>query len=218
MTNIFWNRAKTIRYAFPRADEYPEPVVAWRAEPRRSALLVHDMQSYFLMRFDAQSQPAADLVENIERMIAAARRLEVPIVYTAQPGSMTSEQRGLLKDFWGPGMAMSPDHRRVVERLAPQETDLVLDKWRYSAFVRTRLEEYLRDLRRDQLVICGVYAHVGVLATALDSYTKDFETFVLADGVADFDRVQHLRALDHMARTSARVVPTETVLREWETR
>lgn len=216
MANTYWDQAQTIHYNIPQPDEYPEPVVEWQASSSRSALLVHDMQRYFLQRFDVQSQPAADLVENIERAITTARRLGIPIIYTTQPGSMTPEQRGLLKDFWGPGMTVSPEHRRVVDRLAPRADDLVLNKWRYSAFARSPLEEHLRSANRDQLVICGIYAHVGVLATALDSYTRDIETFVLADAVADFDRTQHLNALDYIARTSARVVPIETILNEWE--
>lgn len=216
MANIYWDQAQTIRYDTPQPHEYPAPVVEWQASSSRSALLVHDMQRYFLHRFDVQSEPAADLVENIERAITTARLLGVPIIYTAQPGSMTPEQRGLLKDFWGPGMTVSPEHRRVVDRLAPRPEDLVLDKWRYSAFASSPLEEHLRSLDRDQLVICGIYAHVGVLATALDSYTRDIETFVLADAVADFDRSQHLSALDYIARTSARVVPTAIILNEWE--
>lgn len=215
-TNTHWDAAQAIRYATPRPEEYPEPIVRWRASAARSVLLVHDMQRYFLDRFDVTQQPAKGLVENIERALATARQVGVPVVYTAQPGSMTAEERGLLRDFWGPGMTVSPEHRRVIDRLAPQPEDLVLDKWRYSAFARSSLDEHIRGMRRDQLVICGIYAHVGVLATALDAYTRDIETFVLADAVADFDRTQHLNALDYTARTSARVIPTATALDEWE--
>ena len=216
MTNTYWDNAQTIRYDTPQPGDYPAPIVKWRADSARSALLVHDMQRYFVSRFDADGHPASDLIDNIERAIATARRLGVPVIYSAQPGSMTPEQRGLLKDFWGPGMSVAPEHRRVVDRLAPRPDELVLDKWRYSAFTRSPLEEHLRQLGKDQVAICGIYAHVGILATALDAYTRDFETFVLADAVADFDRAQHLSALEYVARTSARVEPTAIILDEWE--
>lgn len=214
--NTYWTTAQTIHYDMPRSSEYPTPVVQWRPSVNRSVLLIHDMQRYFLERFDTTRQPATDLINNIEFALNAARRLKIPAVYTAQPGNMTPEQRGLLKDFWGAGMTVSPDHRMIIDRLAPEPGDLVLDKWRYSAFARTQLEEFIRETGRDQLVICGIYAHVGVLATAIDSYTKDLETFLLADAVADFDRTQHLRALDYTARTSACVLPTSTAVADWE--
>lgn len=216
-TNTYWDTAQTIQYDMPRSTEYPSPIAPWRASSKRSILLIHDMQRYFLERFDTTEQPATSLIANVERTMTTARRLGVPIVYTAQPGSMTPEQRGLLRDFWGPGMTVSPEHRQIIDQLAPRPEDLLLDKWRYSAFARTPLEKFIRGTGRDQLVICGIYAHVGVQATAVDSYTRDLETFVLADAVADFDRAQHLHALDYTARTSARVLPTSIALAEWET-
>ena len=36
---------------------------------------------------------------------------------------MTDEQRGLLKDFWGPGMRAEPGDRQVVAELAPAASD-----------------------------------------------------------------------------------------------
>lgn len=216
MTNTHWDKAQAISYDTPRPDEYPEPVVGWSASPYRAVLLVHDMQRYFLSRFDRNSQPATDLVANVAKVIAAARRTGVPIVYTAQPGSMTPKQRGLLRDFWGSGMTVELADRAVDDALAPRAEELVIDKWRYSAFTRTPLAEYIQEVGRDQLIVCGIYAHVGVLATALEAYSRDLETFVLADAVADFDRSRHLGALDHMARTSARVCPTDEIVNELE--
>lgn len=216
ISNTYWDTAHAISYDLPQPSEYPESIVSWRVSVARSILLIHDMQRYFLDRFDLTQQPASDLVENIERAMITARRLGVPVVYTAQPGNMTPEQRGLLKDFWGPGMTVSEEHRQIIDRLSPEPNDLVLDKWRYSAFARTPLENFIQQTGRDQIVICGIYAHVGILATALDAYAKDLETFILADAVADFDRTQHLHALDYTARTSARVLRTAEALNEWE--
>ncbi|KMV15911.1 hypothetical protein ACT17_22680 [Mycolicibacterium conceptionense] len=216
MTNTHWDKAQAIRYDTPRPDEYPEPVVDWRASPYRAALLVHDMQRYFLARFDRQAQPASDLVANVAEVLNAARRADIPVIYTAQPGSMTPQQRGLLRDFWGPGMTVDLADRAVDDALAPRAEDLVIDKWRYSAFARTPLHDYIRETGRDQLIICGIYAHVGVLTTALDAYSRDLQTFVLADAIADFDRTRHLGTLDHLARTAARVCPTAEIVKELE--
>jgi hypothetical protein len=39
--------------------------------------------------------------------------------------------------------------------------------------------------------VCGVFAHIGCLLTAADAFSLDFETFLLADAVADFSLSDH---------------------------
>ena len=124
--------------------------------------------------------PPRDCAGNSSRTCARLRERTAaswasPSVYTAQPGGMTDEQRGLLKDFWGPGMRVDPADRQVVDELAPGRGDWYFTKWRYSAFFRSGLLEQMREHGRDQLIVCGVYAHVGVLMTAVEAFTNDIQ-------------------------------------------
>ena len=56
---------------YPLADTgpLPGPVVDWRPNRDRAALLVHDMQTYFLQAFDRSREPALTVVPNIRRLI-----------------------------------------------------------------------------------------------------------------------------------------------------
>jgi trans-2,3-dihydro-3-hydroxyanthranilic acid synthase len=190
-------------YPMPTTADLPDNVATWRADPSRAVLLIHDMQQYFVDFFPAGAAPVTDLVDNVVALRDAADRLGMPVCYTAQPGAMTREQRGLLHDFWGGGMAGSPEQRQVVAELTPRPDDVVLTKWRYSAFARTDLAARLRAWGRDQLVVCGIYAHVGVLMTAADAFTQDVEPFLVADAVADFSLAEHRMAIDYAARRCA---------------
>ena len=143
---------------------------------------------------------------------AAATARGVPVVYTGQRGGMTPDERGLLHDFWGSGMDAEPARTRIVSPLAPGPLDVVVTKWRYSAFVRTDLEDVIRSRGRDQLVICGVYAHVGCLMTASDAFARDIQPFLVTDAVADFTRADHVMALDWAARRCAATPSTEQVV------
>ncbi|WP_330277185.1 isochorismatase family protein [Lentzea sp. NBC_00516] len=198
-------------YALPRQDELPASVASWKIDPDRAVLLIHDMQRYFVRPFPADT--ARQLTDNVTTVLGRCRDEGVPIAYTAQPGSMSVADRGLLKDFWGPGMRVDPADREVVEPLTPRTDDWLLTKWRYSAFFRTDLQERMRAAGRDQLVICGIYAHIGVLMTAVEAFTNDIETFLVADAVADFSAERHRMALRYAASCCAVVLTTQEVLR-----
>ncbi|MGW6569653.1 isochorismatase family protein [Streptomyces sp. NPDC054975] len=198
-------------YPLPTAAELPLSTAQWKPDADRAALLLHDMQRYFLAPFPpAVREP---LVRHCALLRERCVALGVPVFYTAQPGGMTDEERGLLKDFWGPGMRVDPVDRQIVTELAPRPADQVLTKWRYSAFFRSDLLARLRAQGRDQLIVCGVYGHVGVLATALEAFTNDIQTFLVADAVGDFSAEYHRLALDYAAARCAVVTTTEEVFR-----
>lgn len=201
-------------YPMPLLGEFPPVVVGWRVDPRRAVLLVHDMQEYFLRPFPPGTSPRDPLVNNATLLRRRFAELGVPVAYTAQPGGMTPGERGLLADFWGPGMRTAPEHSQVVEGLEPGPEDWMFTKWRYSAFFNSGLLDRMRSEGRDQLVVCGVYAHVGVLMTALDAFSRDIQTFVVGDAVADFSAFYHRLALRYTAERCGVVVSTASVCEE----
>jgi isochorismate hydrolase len=197
-------------YALPRPGDLPQNTATWKADPRRVVLLLHDVQRYFLRPFP---RPMRDeIVGNAAAIRRRCRALGIPVAYTAQPGDMSDAERGLLKDIWGPGMSAQPRDRAVVDDLAPEADDLVLTKWRYSAFFRSPLLSWLRGRGRDQIILCGVYAHVGVLATAVEAFTNDIQPFLVADAVGDFSAQHHELALRYAAARCAMVVTAKEML------
>jgi isochorismate hydrolase len=187
----------------------PISTAQWTLDPDRAVLLVHDMQRYFLSPFpNAVREPLVDNCKTIRDRCAA---LGVPVMYTAQPGDMTEHQRGLLKDIWGPGMRSDPVDRQIVDELAPAPGDHVFTKWRYSAFYRSDLLEKMHEQGRDQLIICGVYAHVGVLVTAVEAFSNDIQPFLIADAVGDFSAEHHQMAIDYAAVRCAVVTTAQEV-------
>ena len=203
-------------YRMPGDGDLPRTAVPWRPRPDRAAVLVHDMQRYFLRPFPAGQPPLTELVANIMKLLAAARAARVPVLYTAQPGGMSRQDRGLLHDFWGPGMSIEEADRGIADDVAPKPGDTVLTKWRYSAFFRSNLEQRLRWSGRDQLIVCGVYAHMGCLITACDAFSRDIEPFLVADALADTSLEDHLMALRYAADSCAVPLSTANVLAELE--
>lgn len=200
-------------YPMPDRSALPRSCASWVVDPGRAALLIHDMQNHFVGELPTDRSPVVELVENIAALRALAAALGMPVVFTAEPAAQPPGQRGLAADIWGPGIGDGTDAAAIVPPLTPRPGERVLANVRHNAFLRSHLGSLLRSEGRDQLIVCGVHAHLGVLLTAADAFMNDIQPFVVADAVADLSAEEHAMALRWAAR-SAVVCTTETLLRE----
>ncbi|MFJ7266401.1 isochorismatase family protein [Streptomyces sp. NPDC099050] len=201
-------------YAMPNRASLPPSCASWAIDPGRAALLVHDMQNHFVGELPTDRSPVVELVENIAALRALATALGIPVVFTAEPAAQSPGRRGLAADVWGPGIGDDgTGAAEIVPPLTPRPGERVLANVRHNAFLRSHLGRLLRSEGRDQLIVCGVHAHLGVLLTAADAFMNDIQPFVVADAIADFSAEEHAMALRWAAR-SAVVCTTETLLRE----
>ena len=74
----------------------------------------------------------------------------------------------------------------------------IIPKKRYSGFFATPLEEKLKELKPDKLIICGVLTNICVLHTTADARNRDYEVEIPVDCVASPDEAAHRFALEHM--------------------
>ena len=195
-------------------DAHPAAVnrTAWTLEPASAMLLIHDLQNHFVDAFDRTPSSQITLaIAATANLASACRAANVPIVYTAQPPAQHAADRRLLTDFWGTGLA-TPAAAAIIDELAPKPDDIVLTKWRYSAFHRTDLLDRLRNHDRDQLIITGVYSHIGCLTTALNAFMHDIKVFFVADAQADFSAADHQMALDYVGTRCGQVTVSAEVL------
>ncbi|AKF08721.1 isochorismatase family protein [Sandaracinus amylolyticus] len=203
-------------YELPTPRSWPECRARWTLEPSRAALLVHDMQAYFLRPFDPSASPLRPVLEHVRALVGACARVGVPALFSVQPGEQSRDERGLLWDLWGPGIVEHPSLAKLGLDVGEIDADALIPKRRYSAFFETRLHDRLRTLGRDQLMITGIYAHIGCLTTAVDGCMRGVQPFFLADATADFSREDHEIALRQVARTAGVVLTTSDALRALE--
>ena len=187
--------------------------------PQNAALLVVDMQRGFLDVGAAMEVPAGrEATAPILALAAEFRRVSAPVVYT--------------RVVWSPNVPnlvgeLHPRHKppisccmegdpsiEIVEALAPQPGDLVVDKHGYDAFHETRLDYALRSLGCTHLLVTGVMTDVCVLASVASAMHREYRVSVVSDAVATkWDDVQRM-TLDLVARCYGRVVTSEEALAE----
>lgn len=200
-----------------RLDDALLPVdgkVDWTIEPKKAVLLVHDMQAYFADFYDCSQEPIATMIANLQQLIKNSRACGIPVVYTAQPTNQVPSDRALLTDFWGVGLQDSHQSHHILDDVAPQSNETVYTKWRYSAFQKSTFEADLRAQQKTQIIIAGVYAHIGILSTALEGFMRDFQCFVIEDAVADFSAEEHLWARRWIAGRCGKLFDTTSAIEQ----
>ncbi|WP_448111123.1 isochorismatase family cysteine hydrolase [Pseudomonas lini] len=165
----------------------------------KNALLIIDMQQedgFVLEHFDTVAANTAALLET-------ARRQRVPVIYTRHINQADGSDlpRGEPRAADGGPSSYRTGTRQVeiIERLAPQPDELIIDKGRYSAFHRTDLDARLKALRVDTLIVCGVLTDVCVLSTVFDAFALGYHIRLVSDACTTTTLAGHYSALLIMA-------------------
>jgi len=140
------------------------------------------------------SEMARGIVPAINRLMAFARERNIPVIF-----SMDSFLRG---DFIFQGRMKEHSIRgtrgsEVTDLLDQAETDLYVPKRRFSAFFKTDLDQTLRLLGVDTVLLTGIATHWCVLSTAFDALSNDFAAWIVEDGCAAFSREIHVSTFDN---------------------
>ncbi len=157
------------------------------------ALIVVDMARAY---FDPASPLYAGVeatLASVQRVIAAARRARIPIVFTEVKYQVGGADGGV---FFRKIAALSCFEvgnplRELQEPLSVEPGDIVVTKQYASAFFGTSLAATLTSLRVDTLIITGVSTSGCVRATGLDACQHGFIPIVVREAVGDRDQRVH---------------------------
>ncbi len=87
----------------------------------------------------------------------------------------------------------------VIPELATYPGETIYKK-RYSGFFNTELEQKLKALGPEKIIICGVLTNICVMHTVADARNRDYHVEVPVDCVASPDETAHRFALEHMEK------------------
>lgn len=189
-------------------------------EPSRTALLVIDMQNYYVQLLPAMKS----LVPKVNQLAKSVRSRQGHIVWVRMKAS--EEGRALwpsLNEY-----VLAPDVAQkhgelltpgtsgfeLLEGLEVSRTDIVTDKSRYSPFVEgtSDLSEYLATEDVTNLIICGVATNVCCETTARDAMMRDYRVAVVADAMATNSEAAHRASLLSVAEHFGDVVMVDAVV------
>jgi maleamate amidohydrolase len=157
-------------------------------------------------------------MERLKPLIRAFREKKRPIIYTRQV------QRNIVFDgFAAKAVRSSSEYLEgtkgtsIVDEIAPQEGDFVIDKSYASAFYGTPLLSVLIKLKVDTLIVTGGTTGGCVRATCVDAISRNFDVAVVEECVYDRISVSHKVALLDLWMKYCDLVSRQEAIRYVET-
>lgn len=156
-------------------------------------------------------------VANQERLIAAARAAGIQVIYT-RIATQTRDGRDVGRQHLYVGMTVpkdSPD-AEILSEIAPGEDDIVLSKTSSSPFNSTAINQLLRNLGIDTLVVCGVVTNGCVEGTVRDASDLGYNVIMVPDACAAVTPELHQAAITNLNDAFCNCRDTATLLKEFE--
>lgn len=195
-----------------------------RIDPVRTALVAVDMQRAFMASGEIFANPnAVAIIPAVNRLAAAMRKAGGRVIWTRQTVAVEAP---LAMAPWQYDPS-DPTVDAAIKAMQPgaaghdlhpamrvEAADLVLDKYRYSAFACPLggLEAVLGERGIEMLLIAGTLTNVCCESTARDAYMRGYKVIFLEDATAAATDDEHNAALLNLRINFADVKSTQTVI------
>lgn len=193
-------------------------------DPDDTALLVIDMQNFYLDEKSTNYCPAAhDIVSNINKLAASMRSAGCPIIWLRNIitfkdpkdwasfyDRMTPERLELRKA----ALSKEGDGFKFWEGLDIRSDDLKMNKHRFSAFApdSSNVEKALGEHGIEILVMCGIVTNVCVESTARDAMMRNYKVAIAEDACAAGTQRVHEASLNTLYTHFADVHMTDDLV------
>ena len=161
-----------------------------------------------------KSDRAAKIVPNIQALLDHARKQKVPIVYATD-----AHLPGIDPEFdlWGKHAEAGSWGAEVIDELKPQKDDFRVLKRKYSAFYGTDLDQMLRELKVDTVILTGIVTDICIQHTAADAFFRGYKIVIPKDCVEAVDAATQEAAIKHMKKVYRPEITTskELLKKKW---
>ncbi|TYO98322.1 nicotinamidase-related amidase [Geothermobacter ehrlichii] len=152
----------------------------------RQALVIIDMLNDFVQPGAPLEVPATrEILPALQQRLRQARAQGLPVIHVCDAHAPDDSEFSRMG--WPPHAVRGTRGAQIVDELAPLPGETTVCKTTYSGFHATDLDEHLRRLQVDELVLTGCVTSICVLYTAADAVMRGYRVRVPADCVAHLD-------------------------------
>ena len=193
--------------------------------PQETALLVVDMQKFYLEPTSTNFCPAAlDIITNINALAMAFRDFGAPVIWLRNiVGNKDIKSWSSFYDrltqkhlsYRREKLAKDGDGFQLFEGMDVRSSDKKVNKTRFSAFTRdaSNIEKVLGEYGTQVLVVCGIVTNVCVESTVRDAMMLNYQVLVAEDACAASNERAHEASINNMYTHFADVTLTSNIKR-----
>jgi nicotinamidase-related amidase len=178
---------------------------------KNSALLILDMQNYFLDPKSHAFVPVGlEIIENIQKLAELYYSNDRPIIFTRHINS--EENAGSMKSWWKEIITeenpLSEIHPDIANPYIP-----AMIKSQYDAFYNTDLDEQLKSKDVKEVVIAGVMTHLCCESTARSAFIQGYKVHFPIDATGTYNKQYHKSTLLNLSHGFASIPTVEMVIK-----
>jgi isochorismate hydrolase len=174
----------------------PSQASSFPFTPEQSALLVLDLQDYFL---DAHSHAyipsAAAIIPGINKLIDAYAQHDLQIFFTRHINDI---HNSAMMSRWWRDLITADNPLSQISADIDTSRGAIIEKSQYDAFYQSDLYQTLQVRGITQIVITGVMTHLCCETTARAAFTRGLEVFFPIDGTATYHEAYHRASLQNL--------------------
>ncbi|MEA2016283.1 MAG: isochorismatase family cysteine hydrolase [Actinomycetota bacterium] len=161
----------------------------------KKALLIIDMLNDFVSDGAPLKVPDIKKIINpIKREIEKARSEGSQVIYLCDNHQKDDKEFKLFP----PHAVKGTEGARIIDDLKPEGNDIIVRKNTFSGFFNTNLDEILKKLSVERLIVTGDVINICVLYTVAGAVMRGYKVDVVKDAVIALNKKDYKFALEQM--------------------
>ena len=179
----------------------------------KTAVIIIDMINDFVSGA-FKNKRASKIIPSIKVLLDHARKQKVLVIYATD-----AHLPGIDPEFsvWGRHAETGSWGAEIVDELKPRKGDFRVYKRKYSAFQGTDLDQLLRELKVDTVILAGVVTDICIQHTAADAFFRGYKIVVPKDCVEAVDAPTQEAAIRFLRKAYGPEITTskELLKKKW---
>jgi len=175
---------------------------------RKLAFITTDLQHDLIQKSPERIQRVYDMLPTVVHFLQQLRERGIPIIHQ----QLVYRETDHVEYFNGriPCLEGTPGVEFVPEIEAHK--DIVIKKRKDSGFYETNLDETLRGLGCDTIMLGGMQAQICIQTTGADGYFRGYNVIAVEDCITSTREEDKQRALDWIAGYCGRVMSSSQII------